>query len=446
MASSILIIDDDITLLRNLGEAFGRAGWDVHRELSGEAGLRTCRRVLPDVLLVDLHLPGMDGLEFLDALEDRVAAVIILTGDGHVPTAVRAMSLGAENFLVKPVDLDHLIAAARRAAEKARLRRVNRALVGQCGPPGVLDPLGDAPAMQELKAQLTLLARSDHRGFLIEGEIGTGKASVARMLHDLSARRDEAFMELHGATTDPPGLEATLFGVEAGAGEPASRPGLLEIADQGTMLIREVTALPLPIQARVAEAMDRHAIRRQRGTREIPVDVRLVVTSAVAPPAAVEHGQLEPALYFRVKGGRLALLPLREFAAADLAAAMQRILRAEAPGLPGAPTVLTDDALERLVSHAWPGNFLEARHVIQRALLLARGARAVGAEHLPGEFRNRSGPFDRRHTPLTMEEVERMHIERTLKHHDGNRTRAAQELGISRATLIAKIKRYAIPH
>ncbi|MCA9769351.1 MAG: response regulator, partial [Gemmatimonadetes bacterium] len=130
MASSILIIDDDIALLRTLGEAFERTGWDVHRELSGEAGLRTYRRALPDVALVDLHLPGMDGLEVLDALQEYQAAVIILTGDDHLPTAVRAMALGAENFLVKPVDLQHLLAAADRAAEKVRLRRINRVLIG----------------------------------------------------------------------------------------------------------------------------------------------------------------------------------------------------------------------------------------------------------------------------------------------------------------------------
>lgn len=446
MASSILIIDDDIALLRTLGEAFERTGWDVHRELSGEAGLRTYRRALPDVALVDLHLPGMDGLEVLDALQEYQAAVIILTGDDHLPTAVRAMALGAENFLVKPVDLQHLLAAADRAAEKVRLRRINRVLIGNGGAPDPLDPLGRAHTMQGLKEEITVLARSEHRGILVEGEIGTGRATVARMLHDLSPRRDEALMEVPGATTDPPALEATLFGVESGGDQTRSRPGMLEIADQGTMLIKEVTAMPLPIQARLADAIDRQAIRRHGGIRELPIDLHLVVTAAPPVEDAVEQGALEAALFYRVRAGRVRLPPLRERDPADLAAGLQRILREEALGIPGAPGILTDDALERLLSHPWPGNFLEARHVLQRALLLARGAGAIGAEHLPGEFRNRSGPFDRRHTPLTMDEVERMHIERTLKHHEGNRTRAAQELGISRATLIAKIKRYAIPH
>lgn len=446
MANSILIIDDDVALLRNLGSAFERYGWDVHRELAGEAGLATYARALPDVVLVDLHLPGIDGLEVLDALREHDAVVMLLTGDDHLPTAVRAMSLGAENFLVKPVDLEHLIAAADRAAEKARLKRVNMALVGQAGADPAADPFGDAPSMRRLQEQMLVLARSDHQAIAIEGETGSGRALVAQRIHDLSTRRDEALIHCVAATTDPQALELTLFGVESAIVEVVSRPGLAEVADQGTLLLREITHAPLAIQAKLAEMLDHRAVRRSGGSREIPVDVRLIVTVPTELEWATTDGLVEPALFFRLKASRVHVPPLRELPARYQAAALQRVLRAMARGVPGAPVVLTDEALERLVSHPWPGNFLEARHVLERALLLARGQAAIGPEHLPGEFRDRSGPFDRRHTPLTMEEVERMHIDRTLKHHGGNRTRAAQELGISRATLIAKIKRYAIVH
>jgi DNA-binding NtrC family response regulator len=446
VANSILIIDDDVALLRNLGSAFERYGWDVHRELAGEAGLATYARALPDVVLVDLHLPGIDGLEVLDALREHDAVVMLLTGDDHLPTAVRAMSLGAENFLVKPVDLEHLIAAADRAAEKARLKRVNMALVGQAGADPAADPFGDAPSMRRLQEQMLVLARSDHQAIAIEGETGSGRALVAQRIHDLSTRRDEALIHCVAATTDPQALELTLFGVESAIVEVVSRPGLAEVADQGTLLLREITHAPLAIQAKLAEMLDHRAVRRSGGSREIPVDVRLIVTVPTELEWATTDGLVEPALFFRLKASRVHVPPLRELPARYQAAALQRVLRAMARGVPGAPVVLTDEALERLVSHPWPGNFLEARHVLERALLLARGQAAIGPEHLPGEFRDRSGPFDRRHTPLTMEEVERMHIDRTLKHHGGNRTRAAQELGISRATLIAKIKRYAIVH
>ena len=160
----------------------------------------------------------------------------------------------------------------------------------------------------------------------------------------------------------------------------------------------------------------------------------------------VESGRFRADLYYRLNVMPLEMPPLRDRGQDDILTLIRRFLREMAPSMPGAPTKISDDAFDRLLHHGWPGNVREMRNVLERALLLARGQPQIGAEHLPGEFRARSGPFDRRHTPLTMEEVERMHIDRTLKHHGGNRTRAAQELGISRATLIAKIKRYAIPH
>lgn len=447
MANSILIIDDDIALLQSLGAAFEHEGWDVHRELAGEAGLATFNRVLSDVVLVDLHLPGIDGLEVLDALNSSNAAVIVLTGDDHLPTAVRAMALGAENFLLKPVDLSHLLAAAARAAEKVRLRRVNQALIGQSQSDALLDTLGDAPAMRQLRSQAITLAQSDRMALVIEGETGSGRAEVAHLIHDHSLRRGEAFIEATATSTDSQALEATLFGLEGDTpdGRP-QRPGLLQVADQGTLLLREIGQMPLPVQARLAEMLEHRAIRRLGGVREIPIDVRLIFTSSSPVDELANEGILDTRLFFHIKPGRLEVPPLRELAAEDQAAAMQRILRLAARGVPGAPAAIGDAALERLVAHSWPGNFLEVRHVLERACLLARGRPAIGIEHLPGEFRDRSGPFDRRHTPLTIAEVERLHIERTLKHHEGNRTRAAEELGISRATLIAKIKRYAIPH
>jgi len=447
MANSILIIDDDIALLQVLGAAFEHEGWEVHRELTGEVGLATFNRIRNDVVLVDLHLPGMDGLEVLDALNTSNTAVIMLTGDDHLPTAVRAMTLGAETFLLKPVDLAHLLAAATRAAEKVRLRRVNQALVGQSQSGALLDVLGDAPAMRRLREQAITLAQSDRMALVIEGETGSGRAEVARLIHEHSPRRGEALIEATATSTDAQALEATLFGVEGSApGGRSPRSGLIQVADQGTLLLREIGLTPLPVQARLAEMLERRAIRRLGGVREIPIDVRMIFTSSTPIGDLASEGLLDSGLFFRIKPGRLGVPPLRELAPADQVVAIQRVLRLAARGVHGAPTVVGDRALERLVAHPWPGNFLEVRHVLERACLLARGQPAIGIEHLPGEFRDRSGPFDRRHTPLNMAEVERMHIERTLKHHEGNRTRAAEELGISRATLIAKIKRYAIPY
>lgn len=447
MAQSILIIDDDITFLQAVGEAFERAGWDVHRELAGEAGVTTFRRVQSDVLLVDLHLPGMDGLEVLDAVMPTPSAIIMLTGDDHVPTAVRAMSLGAENFLIKPVDFAHLLATAVRAAEKVHLRRLNHALIGQSAADTLADPLGDAPAMRHLREEALALARSDRMALVIEGETGAGRAALARLIHDHSPRRREAFIEVAATSTDADALEVTLFGVErSGPDGPPPQTGLIQVADEGTLVVREIRHTPMPLQARLAEMLERRAIRRVGGVRELPVDIRFICTTSTPLGDLMSEGLLDSRLFYRLKPGHLQVPPLRELPEEDRAAAIRRVLRVASRGIAGAPDSIGDMALERLVAHHWPGNFLEVRHVLERATLLARGRPEIGVEHLPGEFRDRSGPFDRRHTPLTMDEVERMHIERTLKHHQGNRTKAAEELGISRATLIAKIKRYAIVH
>lgn len=448
MADSILLIDDDVTLLRTLGNFFEQRGWDVYRELTGEAGIATYARALPEVVLCDLHLPGIDGLEVLEQLRGNDAAVIMLTGDDHLPTAVQAMRAGAENFLVKPVDLEHLGVAADRAAEKVRLRRVNRTLIGRSASGGGLDLPGRSPPMRALRERIAMLARSDHPAILVTGETGTGKRNVARMIHEQSNRADEPFIECVAASTEPFGLEATIFGLEGEAvsSDDRSRPGLLEIADRGTLALEEITAAPMGVQVRLEAMLEHRAFRRSGGVREIPVDVRVIATTSRDPEEELAAGGFDRSLYYRLKAMTVAVPPLRDLSPEDVVALVRRSIERLAPTAPGAPREVTDEALDRLATHQWPGNLRELRHVMERAMMLARGNGAIGIEHLPGEFRARPGPFDRRHTPLTMEEVERMHIERTLKHHAGNRTRAAQELGISRATLIAKIKRYAIPH
>ena len=449
MPNSILLIDDDLAILRSIGALFEQRGWDVYRELTGEAGLATFARSLPDVVLLDLNLPGMDGLEVLEQLRGRDTAVVLLTGDNDVSAAVSAMRSGAENFLVKPVEAEHLLATCERAAEKGRLRRVNRSLIGRGAPVEGFDGLGASPMMKEVARQLTLLARSDGTPVLIQGEPGTEKVEIARLLHDASPRATAPFIELADGAGDPEWLETLLVGREGG--DPASgagerRQGLLEIADGGTLFLTEVGDLPGPLQATLVGVLEQHAFRRVGGSREIPVDVRVVAATAHSASALLSSGRLREDLYYRLNVMPLVVPPLRERTREDLLGLIRRDLRDLSRAAPGSPTRLTDDALDRLLGYGWPGNAQELRNVIERAMLLARGVEAIGAEHLPGEFRAKGGPFDRRHNPLTMEEVERMHIDRTLKHHGGNRTRAAAELGISRATLIAKIKRYAIPH
>lgn len=447
MTDSILIIDDEVAVLRAIGSFFEQRDWDVFRELSGEAGLLMYDRVLPDVVLVNLQLPGMDGMEILERLRGRDTAVILLTSESDVPTAVRAMQAGAENFLVKPVDMTHLLASVERAAEKGRLRRVNRTLIGQSSSSAGIEALGSSPQMREVGRQLEALARADRSAVLIQGEPGTGKRWVARLLHDLSSRSQEPFVEIACHTDDARWLELELFGREDYATDQTStrRQGLLEVADGGVVYLDDVGVLQLELQGKLQAMLQTRSLRRVGGTREIPIDLRLIMATTQSLQPLVEAGRFRQDLYDHLQVMPILLPPLRERGREDLLTLIKRFLKELTLTSGGGPTRLSDDALERLIGHTWPGNVRELHNVLERAVLLARLEDEIGAQHLPGEFRARSGPFDRRHMPLTMEEVERMHLDRTLKHHGGNRTKAAEELGISRATLIAKIKRYAIP-
>jgi DNA-binding NtrC family response regulator len=446
MPASVLLIDDDVDVLRGIGNYFERLGYEVTRELSGEAGLATFDRLRPEVVILDLRLPGMDGLEVLEHLKQRDAAVILLTGEADVTTAVRAMQLGAENFLTKPVDMEHLAAATARVADKARLRRVNEALLTQSSPDHGLDSLGTSSGMQDFAHQVALLAQSERTTVLLTGESGTGKGWVARMIHDLSPRAKAPFVEVNCAGLNATFLDSELFGHEKGAFTDAKdrKQGLFEIADHGTIFLDEIGDLAPELQPKLLKVLETKTFRRLGGTREITVDVRLVAATNRELQTEVEAGRFREDLYYRLSVMPLMLPAVRDRSREDRLALITRLLSDLSAELPDGPATLSSEVLERLLAYSWPGNVREMRNVLERALILGRGSPAVSVEHLPGEFRARPGIGDRRHTPLSLEDLERQHIERTLKHHTGNRTRAAIELGISRATLINKIKRYNI--
>ncbi len=447
MSDAVLLIDDDADVLRTIGTWFERKGLEVARELTGEAGLETYDRLRPEVVVLDLGLPGMDGMEVLERLRDRGAAVVLLTGKADIATAVRAMQLGAENFLTKPVDLEHLGAAVARASDKVRLRRVNELLLSHGSAGHVLESLGSSPAMLELARQITLLAQSDRTAVLLVGESGTGKGWVARMIHNLSPRAAAPFIEVSVSGVNPASLESELFGHEQGAVPEATdrRQGLFELADGGTVFLEDVAGLALEIQPRLLKVLETRSFRRMGGSREVNVDVRIIAATPRDMAAEVEAGRFREDLYYRLSVMPLHLPPLRDRSEEDRIGLVTRLMQDLRTQVSGGPVTIAPEALERLLAYNWPGNIREVRNVLERALILAHGKPEIQIEHLPGEFRARSGPGDRRHMPLTLDELEHQHIERTLRHHNGNRTRSALELGISRATLINKIKRYNIP-
>src|SRR5213596_4195069 len=439
------MVDDDASVLRAIGEYFERIGYEVWRDGTGEQALETFQRVRPDVVLLDLHLPDASGLVVLERLRREGAAVILLTGQGDIETAVKAMQLGAENFLTKPVDMNHLAAATARVAEKVRLSRQNALLRSRDHGDEGLGSLGVSPAMREMARQVELLAASERVRVLLQGESGTGKGWVARVIHNLSPRSGGPFVEVNCGGLSATFLDSELFGYEKGAFTDAKerKVGLFELADHGTIFLDEIGELAVELQPKLLKVLETKKFRRLGGTRELTVDARLIAATNRDLVREVEGGRFREDLYYRLNVMPLVLPPVRERTREDRLELITRILTALKAELPGCPAECSSDVLDRLLSAAWPGNVREMRNVLERSMILARGQLTIGIEHLPPDLRQRSAT-DRRYQAQSLSEVERQHIERTLRHHGGNRTRAALELGISRATLINKIKVYSL--
>jgi len=445
MADTLLLVDDDASVLRAIGDYFERIGYEVWRDSTGEQAMETFHRERPDVVLLDLHLPDSSGLVVLERLRREGAAVILLTGQGDIETAVKAMQLGAENFLTKPVDMTHLAAAIARVAEKVRLSRQNarlRALDHEAEGSG---SLGVSPAMRELARQIELMAASERSTVLLQGESGTGKGWVARVIHNLSPRSGGPFVEVNCAGLLATFLDSELFGHEKGAYTDAKerKVGLFELADHGTIFLDEIGELAPELQPKLLKVLETKKFRRLGGTREQSVDVRLIAATNRDLVREVEAGRFREDLYYRLNVMPLMLPPVRERSREDRLELIRRIISDLKTQLPGCPSECSTDVLDRLLSAAWPGNVREMRNVLERSMILGRGQAVIGIEQLPPDLRQRA-TTDRRYLAQSLSEVERQHIERTLRHHGGNRTRAAIELGISRATLINKIKAYSL--
>ena len=441
--ASILLIDDEVPITASLGAFFERSGHTVHRAHGGAEGIAIFKRVRPDVVLLDLRLGDMTGFEVLEKIREHEAVVIMMTGHGDVEQAVKAMQLGAENFLTKPVELDHLAVVTERALEKAKLRQMSRYLNERrnMGSGPVL--LGSSPMMREINEQITLLAASPKTTVLLLGENGAGKGRVAEMIHAMSPRANQPFVQVNCAALTAASLDAELFGEERESGGP-TRPGLFDVANGGTIFLDEIGDLSPALQPKLLNVLAGKGFRRAGGTQEITVDVRVLAATNKDLVGEVTAGNFREDLYYRLSVMPVALPPLRARVREDLVELIANVVEELRGQLPESPATVGDSTLEHLLRYPWPGNVRELRNVLERAMIMARGAPRIEPFHLPSEVRSASGAEAESHVPRSLEDVERTHIDRTLRAHNGNRTHAAQELGISRATLIKKIKSYQL--
>ncbi|NOT34313.1 MAG: sigma-54-dependent Fis family transcriptional regulator [Candidatus Eisenbacteria bacterium] len=443
----LLVVDDERTLRFSLGEWARDAGFRPLEAENGREALTRVRDQSVDVVLLDLRLGDEDGLQVLQRLreEDATMPVIMLTGHGGVEQAVQATRLGAYDFIEKkPPYLDHLEVVVRRALEHSRLKReVDHLREGRRGQP----LLGESAGLQKALQRLEKVAKSSGTTVLLHGETGSGKELMARYLHDRSPRAGGPFVDLNCSAIPEQLLESMLFGHEKGAFTDAKqfKKGLFDLADQGTLLLDEIGEMTPQLQSKLLRVLESRTFRRVGGHDDIVVDVRVVAATHRDLKKMVADGRFREDLYYRLNVVTIEMPPLRE-RADDIELLATHFIARIASELGRPPARMHASALAALKSYAWPGNVRELKNTIERVLIL-EADEEIRREHLPLEVvgpardsaRGGSDPFPAgRVRPL--EEIERLAIVHSLGVCDGNKTRAAQALGISRQTLRTKLK------
>jgi DNA-binding NtrC family response regulator len=455
----VLIAEDEANLRLVLQKELERLGYRVHAAPDGEAALRKLEESNVDVLLCDINMPRIDGMELLRRVHQRPnpPEVIMLTGQATVETAVEAMKLGAYDYITKPYRINELDVRVKQAAEKRRLRvdnvRLREQLARQSELPEIVSV---SEAMKEAVRLIERVAPSE-ASVLITGESGTGKELVAHAIHRLSNRADSSFIDINCAAFQESLLESELFGYEAGAfsGAKARKLGLIELADGGTLFLDEVTELPPPLQAKLLRAIETRTFFRVGGVRKVEVNVRIVAATNRNLDTVVADGVFRSDLLYRVNGFQINLAPLRE-RPEDIEPLTKHMLKTDRGT--AAPPELSPEAVQALRAYSWPGNVRQLKNCLERAVLLSNNGRITLAE-LPPEVVRPAAPAvvvssatqsaaveDLNHAafsaPASLREVERQQILAALEQTGWHRGKTAEVLGISPSTLYRRLRDY----
>ena len=450
----VFVVDDHAAARRSMAETLTEAGYHVRAFASADAALRQVGSSRPDLILTDLQMPGMDGLELLRALGKRGAdiQVVVVTAHGTIHTAVEAMRLGAFDFIEKPFEVAELEGVVRRALTQERLVRIppkRPVSSGDGGEAGADEPLllGESPAMQRLRRQIARLAAVDET-VLILGESGTGKERVARAIHVQSRRFAGPLVGLNCPALSPQLMESELFGHERGAftGAETRRIGRFELAHGGTLLLDEVTEIPVTLQAKLLRVLQEQVFERVGSSTSIEVDVRVVATSNRNMEKAVAEGTFREDLYFRLAVLPVLVPPLRA-RLDDVPLLARHFLSVAAGRLGRDPIEITPDALDCLMSYSWPGNVRQLENLMKRAAVLLEGDQltADGLRTWLAEFPAASRPAEGVEAGMSLRDMERRLVEATLERFGGHREKTARALGIGVRTLCNKLRQYGYP-
>ncbi len=442
----VLVVEDDPEVSAAIVETLDSEGHIASAVDSARALRRHLEKRTPELILLDLGLPDADGLDLLEEIGhlDELVAVVVITGSTDVATVVRSMQLGADNFLPKPVQIADLLDAVDRALERHRFKRhamVYRHRVGSSRSDSFPGLVGSCSAIDEVRKMASRVAATDS-SVLILGESGTGKGMLARGIHRLSSRASGPFVVVNCASIQPQLLESELFGHEKGAftGATDRKPGLLEVADGGTVFLDEVSEMDLQAQSKLLTAVEERAFRRVGGVRQIEVNVRLLAATHRDLEQRVREGEFREDLFYRLNVFQLTMPALRE-RGDDLLELVYHFIRELNPVLGRSVQTISPDAARALRGSQWPGNVRELRNVIERAMILASGD-TLEVEHLPENLVKEAPATSDGLESLS--EVEARHIRKVLSRRDLTVQQAASVLGISRSTLYLKMKQYEI--
>jgi two-component system, NtrC family, nitrogen regulation response regulator NtrX len=442
----ILIVDDEPSIRTTLAGILEDEGYRVTTAANGTDALRRFAEEGPDLVVLDIWMEGMDGLETLTEIKRlrAEAAVVMISGHGTIETAVKATRLGAWDFVEKPLSLEKMLLAVSRALDHGRLERENEALRAALGQRAEI--IGDSPPMRALREQIATAAPSNGR-VLVRGENGSGKELVARAIHALSTRRERSFVEVNCAAIPEELIESELFGHEKGAftGAVARRRGRFELADGGTLFLDEVGDMSLKTQAKVLRALEEQAFERVGGHDTIRVDARVIAASNRDLQSLIAHQRFREDLFYRLSVIPIEVPPLRT-RREDIPALVDHFVAFFCAENGKRRMTVAGDALGRFLAYDWPGNVRELRNMVERLVIMTPGE-VLGAEHLPAPLRPPDeGEGEPRGRTLreARDGFERAYILAELRAHDWNMTRTAERLGIERSHLYRKIRAYAI--
>jgi DNA-binding NtrC family response regulator len=440
---NILVVDDEEPFRRLLKKELARKGYSVDAASDGNEALRLLRDRSYDVILLDVVMPGVDGISLMKKMRDDpgAPAIIVLTGRATVETAVEAMKNGAHDYLTKPYKLDELAIVIERTYEFSRLsvksKLLEQELVRQ---ETTHEVIGKSKQLQDVLTLVKKVAPTDSAVF-IQGESGTGKELVANTVWHYSSRKEAPFIALNCATLSENLIESELFGHEKGAFTSAyqMKHGLVEVADGGTLFLDEIGEMPFGLQAKLLRFLDAGEFRRVGGNKSLHADVRMIAATNKDLSAMIKAGTFREDLYYRLNVINITIPPLRE-RKEDVDDLARHFLYKFAKKLSKPITHFTAEAMELLTAYRWPGNVRELENVIERAVIVSE-TDTIGAEDLAISSYSVLGDMS---INPSLEEMEKNYILRVLNETAGNQSKASQLLGIDRKTLYLKLKKYGI--